>query len=745
MDKKFFHSLKNDINRQDLLVSSPNYLASSSEEDDQVLDMNWVLAVLKRRVLVMVLVSTALATLSGSLIIWNAKKIISEYQGKFTVLVEPITSDDRLAKLFVQAQDNNLGIAELSKVKSSSQENYSVDYESLTRVLKSPEVLSPLFQRLQTKYTLFDKKNLFNNLDIQRITYVQDGKEVGTKLLEVSYRDRNSSRIKYVLEETLKYYMEYMRQERLKISSKGVDFIDKQIPQLEQKVERLQKELQALRLKYNFNQPDVSSRLLSDRINNLANLRIEVEAQLAQSISQYEIYQERSLKGDNRWIVEISPKSYESLMGKVNEIESQLALSSTQFYESSLPIQSLREKQQSLRDLMQSEAKSSLFQMKAQIQQLKARERVLVNSQKSLQAQINEIPQAQRRYEEIELELEIAKNNLKLFLGKQKTLQLDAGQIDSSWKVIAKPELVRNDNGALYTVKEKPTRRHLAIAIVISSLLGIAVGFLVEVLNTVFHTPEEIRSATKCPLLGVIPIAKGMKINLRRGKSVPAKFTSVSSTLTSPNSRRIIASNYRDFPLIEAFQYLYTNIHLLSAEHPINSLTITSTVRGEGKSTVAIYLAKTFSAVGKRVLLVDANMRYPQLHGYLGLSNLKGLSNTLTSDLSLNEVLQRLPDDENLFVLTAGSIPPDPIKLLSSRKMHYLMEQFIALFDLVIYDTPPLIGLADGHLLASQTDRTVLIIKIDKTDRETVSKALNQLNVAAIKVLGVVANGVKGR
>ena len=547
MDKKLFYTFKNDMNGQDLPVASANYLASSSEEDDQVLDMNWVLAVLKRRVLVMVMVSAAIATLSGSFILWNAKKTISEYQGKFTVLVEPITSDDQLAKLFVQAQDNSLGITELSKVKSSSQENYSVDYQSLTRVLKSPEVLSPLFKRLQTKYPRFDYKNLLNNLDIQRITFVQDGKEAGTKLLEISYRDRESTRIKDVLEETLKYYMEYMREERLKISSKGIDFIDKQIPPLKQKVDKLQNELQELRIKYNFNQPEVGSRLLSDQINNLANLRIEVEAQSAQSMRQYEIYKQRSAKGDNRWIVDISPKSYEGLMGKVNEIESQLALSSTQFYENSLPIQSLREKQQSLRDLMQREATSVLFQMKAQIQQLEARERVLVNSQKSLQDKINEMPQAQRRYEDIQLELELAKNNLKLFLGKQKTLQLDAGQIDSSWKIIAKPELLRDDNGALHAVKEKPTRRHLAIAIVISSLLGIAVGFLVEVLNTVFHTPEEIRSATKRPLLGVIPIAKAMKIKSRRGKSVPAKFTSVSSTLTSPNSRRIIASNYKYF------------------------------------------------------------------------------------------------------------------------------------------------------------------------------------------------------
>ncbi|MEG4037384.1 CpsD/CapB family tyrosine-protein kinase [Microcoleus sp. S36b_A4] len=143
--------------------------------------------------------------------------------------------------------------------------------------------------------------------------------------------------------------------------------------------------------------------------------------------------------------------------------------------------------------------------------------------------------------------------------------------------------------------------------------------------------------------------------------------------------------------MVEAFHYLYTNIQLLNAEHPISSLTITSTLKGEGKSTVAVYLAKTASAVGKRVLLVDANMRVPQLHTYLGLSNMKGLSNVLSSDLSLNEAIQRLPDDDNLFVLTAGTIPPDPIKLLSSRKMHYLMEQFLALFDLVIYDTPPLI------------------------------------------------------
>ncbi|MEG4108576.1 polysaccharide biosynthesis tyrosine autokinase [Microcoleus sp. S13_C5] len=743
MDKKQLSSLKNDLNGQYLSVPSANYLASTPAEDDQVLDMNWVLAVVKRRLLVMGIVAASIATLSGSFVLRAAKKSITEYEGKFTVLAEPLTTDDRLSKLLVQAQNNSLGITDLNKIKSSGEESSSVDYQSLSRVLKSPEVLLPLVNKLQTKYPNFDYKNLNNRLSIQRVTFLRDGKQGGTKLLDITYRDRDPKRIKYVLDETAKYYLEYMGKERLKVSKQSLDFIARQMPPLQQRVDKLQQELQSLRVQYNFNQPELRSRSLSDQLDILTNRRLEVQGQLAESRLQYESYKKRSLTGDNRWIVDISPKSYENLISKVNEIESQLALSSTQFYENSLPIQSLREKQQGLRDLMKREADTVLLQMQSQLKQLEAREQVITNSQNLLQAKITQLPQAQHRYDDIQLKLELAKDALKLFLEKQKTLQLDAGQIDGSWQIISKPQLVTDENGELNPVTQKPTRRQLAIAIVISTLLGIAIGFLVEVLDTVFHTPEEIKSATKRPLLGVIPIAKAMKIKSRRGESVPAQFTSVTSNTNSASLKRIIVSNSKDFPVIEAFHYLYTNIQLLNSEQPISSLTITSTTKGEGKSTVALYLAKTASAVGKRVLLVDANMRLPQLHTYLGLSNMKGLSNVLTSDLSLNEAIQRLPDDDNLFVLTAGTIPPDPIKLLSSRKMHYLMEQFLALFDLVIYDTPPLIGLADGHLLASQTDGTVLIVKIEKTDRGLVNKALDQLKVADFKVLGVVANGVK--
>jgi len=746
MDKKLFSPVKNDLTGHYRSVSSPNYLASTPEEDDQVLDMNWVIAVVKRRLLVMTIVAASITTLSGGFIISKDKKIVPQYEGKFTVLVEPITADARLSKLLAQSQSNGLGLKDLDQIKSSAEFGSSVDYQSLTRVLKTPEVLMPLVDKLQKRYPNFDYLALNNRLSIQRVTFMKEGKQEGTRLLDFMYRDQDPKRIKDVLEETARYYLEYMGKEQLKSTKQSMDYIERQIPPLQQKVDNLQKELQILKIKYNFNEPALRNSSLSDQLDGLTNRRQEVQLQLAQSRQQYENYRKRALRGDNRWIVEISPNSYENLVGKITEIESQLALSSTQFYENSLPIQSLREKQQSLRGLMQREAESVLLQMKSQLEQLESRERALGNSQKLLEAKNTQMPQAQRRYDDIQLKLEIAKNTLRVFLEKQKMLQLDAAQIDGGWQIISKPDLVRDADGAVASVTQKQTRRELAIALVISSLLGIAIGFLVEVLNTVFHTPEEIKSATKRPLLGVIPIAKAMKIKSRRGESVSPKFTSVSSTTNSESLKRIIvSSNSEDFSMIEAFHYLYTNIQFLNAEHPINSITITSTIKGEGKSTVAVYLAKTAAAVGKRVLLVDANMRFPQLHTYLGLSNKKGLSNTLSSDLSLNEVIQRLPEDENLFVLTAGSVPPDPITLLSSKKMHYLREQFLALFDLVIYDTPPLNRVADGHLLASQTDGTVLIVKIEKTDRGQVTKALDQLNVADFNVLGVVANGVKGR
>ena len=340
----------------------------------------------------------------------------------------------------------------------------------------------------------------------------------------------------------------------------------------------------------------------------------------------------------------------------------------------------------------------------------------------------------------------VATDNLKAFLVKRESLKLDAAQQQIPWELINPPQLWRDEKGSLVPVEAFALRRPLAIAVVLSILLGIGVGFLVEILNTVFHSPDEIKGATKVPIIGVIPIVK--KLQKLPNKSHQLAVVAQVANWNQQTKSIIRFGNrakdryYNNSPFMEAFRSLYTTIRLMSAKKPIHSLAISSSVPGDGKTTVSVYLAKTAATIGQRILLIDTDLRYPQLHTRLDLPNERGLSELITTDLNLDDAIQKSHLDENFFVLTSGQTLSDPIKLLSSDKMEYLIDQFQARFDLVIYDTPPLLGLGDGNLVAAKADGTILVVGIEKTDRSQVMKAFEGLKMAGASILGIVANGV---
>jgi capsular exopolysaccharide synthesis family protein len=436
-------------------------------------------------------------------------------------------------------------------------------------------------------------------------------------------------------------------------------------------------------------------------------------------------------------------ESYQTLVAQIQKIESDLALQSSRFSDNNPIIVDLREKQKNLRRLLAEEGQKSLDNMGAKLQELEARDRVLAEEERIVNEKIRVFPAVIRQYTDLQRELQVATDSLKQFLEKRETLQLDASQRKTPWQIIAAPELPHDRTGKLIPASAKKTKRQLAIAGVLSLLMGIGVGFVVEILHTVFHTPDEIKAATRLRLLGVIPFARKLKGQERKTPMLaPAFREEVSSNALAPVALQ--AQDERSAAYREAFRSLYTNIRLLSTRSPVHSLVIGSAVPGDGKSTVAIHLAQTAASIGQRVLLVDADLRRPQLHLRLGLPNEQGLSDVITTDLSLNDAIARSPVEENLFVLTAGQPTSDSIKLLSSAKMQYLMEQFQAFFDLVIYDTPPLLGLADGNILAANTDGIILVVGLQKTDRSLLTKSLDGLKISGASVLGVVANGIKG-
>ncbi|MFB8789859.1 MAG: CpsD/CapB family tyrosine-protein kinase [Potamolinea sp.] len=225
-----------------------------------------------------------------------------------------------------------------------------------------------------------------------------------------------------------------------------------------------------------------------------------------------------------------------------------------------------------------------------------------------------------------------------------------------------------------------------------------------------------------------------------------ANFAGLVATKDSSNEKKNRSKPqwYKASPFLESFRSLHTNIRFLGSDTPIHSIVISSGTPADGKSTVAVNLAQAAAAMGQRVLLVDADLRRPQVHKILGLENQDGLSNVIATGITAKQAIQRLPMWDHLYVLTAGQQPPDPTRLLSSKKMQHLMEQFHAVFDLVIYDTPPVLGLADGRLLAPHTDGVVMVAGLGRTDRSILMQALDGMRFSSATVLGVVANGVKG-
>jgi len=719
---------------------------SETNDEQQPLDLGWLFAVVQRRMGIMVAVALLLGGISGSLVLWKTKQIDRFYQGGFQVLVEPITAEGRLSQLLIQSQSANFSADEITKVGSSVEDSSMIDYQTLLRVLKSPKLLIPLLEKVQANYADITYTQINNQLKINRITYAKDGKEAGTKIIEFTYQDKDPAKIKSVLGTVSKYYLEYSRQERLKHTTRGMAYINSQLPALRMRVDKLQRQLQLLRQQANLSLPDQSSKSFTDQASGISSQQISLEAQLAETRKLYKNLKEQLSQGNTAGVVAINPNMYETLIGQLQTIETQLAVSSTQYREDSPPMQSLREKQKNMRRLLEKEAESTIKTVAGQIQQLEARQRSLMASESSLNKAIKDLPSVMRQYGDLERELGVATESLKVFLSKRETLKLGAGQQDTPWTLINEPSIMTNEQGSPLSVTATNKGKNLAIALVLSLLFGVAVGFLVEVLNRVFHTPEEVKWGTKLPILGVVPRSQKLKrITKKSNHRIPA----VENFADPAKGRQLQAGRNKfrtdlNYSFLESFGSLYTNLRLLSPGISMRSLVITSAVKGDGKSTIAFHLAKTAASVGLRVLVVDADLRLPQLHLLLGLPNVRGLTDVIATDLSLNDAIQKSPEENNLFVLTAGHNLHDPIKLLSSQKMLYLMEQFQTFFDLVIYDTPPLVGLADAHILAAQTDGTLLVVKIDRTDRSLVTQALEGLKISGASVLGTVVNGIKG-
>lgn len=192
----------------------------------------------------------------------------------------------------------------------------------------------------------------------------------------------------------------------------------------------------------------------------------------------------------------------------------------------------------------------------------------------------------------------------------------------------------------------------------------------------------------------------------------------------------------------EAFRVLRTNLQFAGIDKEVKTILVTSSNPSEGKSTTASNLAASIAATGSKVLLIDADMRRPQLYKIFLAEYHKGLSNLLAGNLPLESVIQKT-QIENLDIITSGPIPPNPAEILGSAKMKNFLKQVTAEYDMVLIDSPPVNTVADASILSSYVDGVILVIAAGETEREAVIVAKNQLEKVNAKILGAVLNKVE--
>ena len=262
------------------------------------------------------------------------------------------------------------------------------------------------------------------------------------------------------------------------------------------------------------------------------------------------------------------------------------------------------------------------------------------------------------------------------------------------------------------------------------AMLGAAIGlfiaagivFLIEFLDDTLKTPEDIKTILDTPVIGFIG---ELKQNPKKSEDSLGVF---------------VAKNPRS-PVSEAFRALRTNLEYSSVDVPIKTVLVTSSGESEGKSTVAANLAIVEAQSGKKVVIVDADMRRPKVHVQFNKPNRIGLSDIITGKMSIDDVIKTHEQVENLSIITCGTLPPNPAELLGSDRMSWLIDTLETTFDMVILDSPPMI-VSDAQVLSTKVDGVIYVVIPGQTRAVNALRPLEELRRVDSRVLGVVANRI---
>lgn len=583
-------------------------------------------------------------------------------------------------------------------------------------------------------YKEIDAGTIMGGLDIRP--------ERDALILRLTYTDSDPKRAREVLNALSETYVEYSLNDRRTKSSTAIKFIQEKLPQVKAQLDKSALAVTQFRKTYNIVDPDTYAASVYKMREALETQAQDLQIRIAQVQQQYEILSRQVGKTPDQAIggaILQQDIPYQSLVKQFQEVETNYFLERTRFREDHPNVLALKDRRDELYRLLETRAQSvvggrngananlanepnspiqqglatQLFDSQTSLAVSQAQLESIRSAQSQVTQAFSSIPQIQQRFVEIQRQLALDTSTYNKLTEKLEELRISEAQEISSWRILEPPLIPTRPSSP-------DIEKNLITGAFGGVLLGILSALALNRLDQRIREVDEVKEIIDVPLLASIPM------------------TEVASLSAMISQGILPSSSYYAFK--EALSSLALNLRYLGTDNMMKVIAFTSSVPSEGKSTLTYNLSTILSALGYRVLLVDADMRKPTVHKLTKLNNKTGLSTALATPTPWQDLIQIADDKGNLHVLTSGSIPPNPMLLLESNKMTALIQEWRQEYDYVLVDTPPVIGITDAQCLSSKVDTFILVAAINRSTRGGISKALEVLSSARANVSGLLIN-----
>ncbi|BAY87313.1 lipopolysaccharide biosynthesis protein [Calothrix parasitica NIES-267] len=637
-----------------------------------------------------------------------------------------------------------------------------VDYTAQLQLMRSKKLIQRAVEMLRPTYpdiTVEDIKGKKGEKAPLTVTQLQTGtgvRKTPSEVFEVSFKDKNPEKAYQVLDALQQVYQDFNKQQQKQRLSRGLAFVNERLPKIKQQVIESEASLEKFRKRYNIVDPKVESTIL---LESIAAIRKELDtttAQLQDIQARYNNLQLKIAASPSNALVSsrLSQSTrYQSLLDEIQKTELALTTERQRFTDNSPTVQKLLQQRQSQLVLLRQEAGRSLgdkveianntsqplltkgqlagvdlklvedlVKLQTEALGLRANQQSLVQSERQLRSKLNEYPALIAEYNRLLPEVETNRKTLAQLMEVRQNLALKIAQGGFDWQILEEPELGTKTGSSRLLF--------LLVGAVTGPVLGIALALILELFNDTIYNPEELSKLTNLRLLGKIPRLSSLSKGRKKLFNLPVAFGN--STYSS------FSEAITHFPSHETLDMAYQNIQILKYPLHCQTLMITSALSGEGKSTSTLGLAVSAAKMHQRVLVIDANLRNPSLHSTLELSNDWGLSLLLLEDKNskVNDYVQ--PVHPAIDVLTAGPVPDDTVKLLTSGRMKELLENFTHNYDLVLIDASSILDTVDARILASLCKGIIMVGRIGKIKQSELIQATEILN--NLNLVGIIAN-----